>query len=472
MANTARVFNLKGINTKIQPFQQVDGQIIHCQNLYTNQIGAKTKRPGYTTFNGTADGSAVTSLFQYQKNDGTTNYLYRASGSSLYYYNEGAGTGDWTLCGNGTIGAGAHVGNTTFNDVMIVGDGVGSTRHTTNGTSFTNTTLAPIGAYLANEFNRVFIGGTASELFYSSALDGTNWQTTGTSDSSSLTIGGGGKINGVFTAVDRIMITKTNGQMKKWDNYDLTTVPTTKGYSSPVSVADVDGYRIGLNRLGFFGYGGDRPEILSNPVEKHIYNSAGTGIDGSKFSTAAAGVYKYQYQCAVGTVTDDFTGIQIPDCVMNYNFQLDEWTDFKYQNFPTAYLNYVDRNGNEQTIFGDASGQVYKLDASTMSDNGSPIECSMIGFIHLGTPDNPKVFNKMHAFANPGCEATILLGVSEHFDLNKIKWVNYGSLTNGIHEIRTGIGWGHYLFFKIVESSITAPFTFYGFAVDWEEQGD
>jgi hypothetical protein len=468
---TKTVYNLKGLNTKIQPFDQVDGQVIHCVNMYTDLVGAKAKRPGYVTFNGTADGSAVNSLFQYQKGDGTTNYLYRASGSSLYYYNEGAGTGDWTLATNGTISPGAHVGKTIFDDVLILGDGVGSTRHTTDGVTFTDTSLAPIGQYFTNEFGRVFVGGTASDLFYSSANDGTNWQTSGTSDSSSLKIPGAGKINGVFASNDRVVSTKTSGAMKKWDDYALTSVPTTKGYASPYSVVDIDGYNIGLNPLGLFGYGGGRPEILSNPVEKHIYNNDNSGIAGSVFTTAPAGVNKYQYMISVGTITDSYTQIAIPDCVMCYNYQLDEWTDYQYANRPTAFTTYIDSSGNEQTIFGDSSGQVYKLAGTATSDNGTPINCSLIGFVHLGSPESEKIFNKIDAFANPGCEASLFLAASDVFDLSKVNWVGYGSLKSGKLEVRKALR-GNFLFYKVIESSTTVPFQFYGFAIEYDFQGD
>ena len=465
----SNVYNLKGINTKISPFSQTDGQITHCLNMYTDLIGAKRKRPGYVTFLGTAEGSAVNTMFQYLKEDGTTNYLYRASGSKVYWYNEGAGTGDWTLATNGTISAGAKMGATTFDDVLICGDGVGATRHTTVGTSFTDTTLAPIGRYFAQEFNRVFIAGTASDLFYSSPGNGTDW--AGTSDSSSMVISGPGKLNGVWSVADRIVATKTSGIMRKWDDYALTRVPTTKGYASYDSVGDIDGYLVGLNRLGYFGFGGGRPEIISNPVVKHIYNNSQSGIAGTVFANAPAGVYRYQYLASVGTITDEYTQHQIPDCVMVYDYQLDEWFDYRYFNRPTSFLNYLDKNGDEQLIFGDAVGQVYKLAGTATSDNGNPIECQLEGFIHLSTPERDKVWKKVEAFANPGCEAQIMFGASDTFDITKVQWGSSMSLRSGCSSIRRSIR-GRFLFYRVIESSITAPFEFYGFSVEADFIGD
>ena len=95
-----RMTTFKGINTRVQPFELRDGDLFRCVNLYTDQIGAKKKRPGYTSFLGTADGSQVQSMFHWESEDQSKRFLYRASGSSLYYYDYGVGTADWTLCGN------------------------------------------------------------------------------------------------------------------------------------------------------------------------------------------------------------------------------------------------------------------------------------------------------------------------------------------------------------------------------------
>src|SRR5258706_16404146 len=86
-------FNIGGVQTYTNPLPQ-DGQLIHAVNVVSFPYGAKTKRSGYSTFLGTADGSQVNSLIDYHQQDGTTFNLMRASGSSLYSSQQG--TGAWT----------------------------------------------------------------------------------------------------------------------------------------------------------------------------------------------------------------------------------------------------------------------------------------------------------------------------------------------------------------------------------------
>ena len=460
-----RVLNLGGINTKVQPLLTKDGELTRCLNLATDQIGAKRKRPGYVAFRDTADGSAVNSLFSWEKEDGTTRYIYRASGAGLYY-SDLNGTANWAVCGNGTITAGNHVGQAVLGDTMVVGDGAGSTRHSTNGTSFTDTTLAPVGEHLAvSSDRRVFICGTDSQLYWSVTNDATNWNTTGTSDSSSLRIPGAGKLNGVFNAASLITMTKASGLMHKWDGYSLDTVPTNLAYTSPYSVKQLEGYHIGLNRQGFFGYGGDRPEILSNPIEHQIYNDSGSAVAGTSFNSAPGGVYRKNYYCAVGTTTDDTTEQTVNNCVEVYNFQLDEWYNYQFANFPTAFHTYKDSNGVEQFVFGDGSGQVYTLSGTATSDNGAAIECALEGFLHLGIPDQNKRWQKLWAFANPGCKAQIQVAASDTFQKDTLNWIDIGDLSSGVTECAIGQS-GRFLFYRLHESSTDARFQFFGFAAD------
>src|SRR3989304_1191249 len=149
--STANLNSISGLNLR----QSLLGhsQLIRAVNVTTNQIGAKEKRPGYGTYLGTPDNNTVNTLFDWHRNNGTQFWNYRASGSSLYYSTQG--TGAWTICGNGTISEGAHVGHAVLNDVMIIGDGIGSTRHSSDGTSFTNTTLAPVAEFFEEYQGRI-----------------------------------------------------------------------------------------------------------------------------------------------------------------------------------------------------------------------------------------------------------------------------------------------------------------------------
>jgi len=470
-----RVLNLGSLNHKVSPMQQKDGDLLACVNLQTNLVGAKQKRPGYSTFLGTTpNGSAVDNMFVFEKEDGTSSWIYANAGGKLYYYDVNVGTADaWTICGNGTITAGELVGNTVLNDTLVISQNNGTTRHTTDGTSFTDTSLAPAGNQLSQGYNRVFISGTSSTLTYSSLGNGTNWLSTGTADSSSLVIPGAGKINGVFSANNKIVSVKTSGKMHTWDSYSRREIPTTQGFSSPFSRAEVEGFHMGITRLGYYGFGGGRPEILSNAVEKQIYNSKSTGINGAIFDSAPGVIDKYNYMCAVGTVNDDIIENEVTNAVHVYNYQLNEWFNFSYGHNPDCFVSYKDNSGDKHLLLASSS-QVYKVAETTYSDSGKPIEAYLEGFIHFGAPETEKLFHRMWAFSNRGCQAKIQIALSDTFHKEEKEWVDIGGLERGRTEYEfptNGRNRGGFLFYRLYESSSDERFTFYGFAFDVEGVG-
>jgi len=461
---TVRATNIGGLNLYINPLLVEEGSLIRSVNVDSYPYGAKTKRVGYATFQGTADGSAVTSLFSWTKNDGSL-FVYRASGSKLYH--SVGGTGAWTTSGNGTITAGNHVGYAVLGDTLIVGDGSGSTRHSTNGTSFTDTTLAPIGEHFAQFQNRIYIGGTASTMFYSTTGDATNWNTSGTSDSSSLTIPGEGKISGVNNINDRIIANKTSGKMFRWDGYSLVDVSTNLGPSSPYSVSQAEGYNLWLSRLGIIGYGGAKPQLFSNPIQSQIYNDSGNGIVGTVFDTAPAVTHRYDYMVAVGTVTDDFTSEAVNNAIIKYDFQKNEFLNYEFANFPKAFCSYKDAAGVQRLIFGDSSGQCYTFGGTAVTDNGSAIECSVEHVFHLNVPELDKKFKWYTGFFNPGCEAQVSIAISNTYTKASKKWSDLGDVVDGVVEYRFPEGSrGKLLFVRIKEYSTTSRFVYYGSVID------
>ena len=458
-----RVLSLGSLNLKVSPLLHKDGDLIRCINFEKDQVGALKKRPGYTTYLGTANGSSVVDLFTWQKDDGTTFWNYRNSGGRLYYSTQG--TGAWTQCGNGTVVAGSHLGHAVLENTLIVGQAGGTTRHTTSGTAFTDTTSAPAEEFFASKFNRIWNGGTASNLFYCTAGTATDW----TTDSSSIKIPGPGKINGIFVANDKVVITKNSGMMFTYDNYNLRQVPTDIGPSSPQSFAQREDYWFYLNRLGFFGYGGDRPKIISNPIEKQIYNDDATGIAGTAFDASPGGIYKYDYYCAIGSVTDDFTKETVANCIEKYDYQLDEWSNYTFSDFPTAFDTYKDASGDEKMIFGAANGQCYTFGGTAISDNGSAIESIAEGVLAFGSPESDKYFREFWAFASPGCQASLQIAITDSFDRNSLKWESVGGLSNGcVHYGFPPESRGKLLFWRVSEMSVDTRFTLYGFCVDLE----
>jgi len=470
MADTtkvARPINVKGLNLYTNPLLKQSGELIRAVNVVSEPYGAKSQRPGYVNYLGTADGSAVTTLFSWTKDDGTTLYTYRASGAGLYYSTQG--TGAWTICGNGTISAGAHVGYAVLGNTMMICDGAGSTRYTTSGTSFTNGTLAPVAVDLCEYQRRIYAAGTASTLFYSTTNDATNWNTSGTSDSSSFTVPNAGKLSRIYTVADRLIAAKNSGRMYKWDGYSLIDMATDAGPSSPYSVASTEGYYFWLNRKGIFGYGGAKPELLSNAIQPIIYNNAGGGISGAGFGTAPATTHVYDFMLACGSVTDDFTNDNIPRGVVDYNYQKNEFLTHNFAHAPTAFHSFKNADGNQQLIFGDATGQCYTYGGTATSDAGSPIESVIEGIIDLNQPELDKKWQWVWGFFNPGCEAVVSAYIGDTYDRDGKRYRVLGTPRGGLLETTfPSDSRGKFLFYKITNISTTKGFSFYGLSVQAE----
>lgn len=467
-AITREYFNSAGINTYQNPLQ-LDGALIHAVNVVSQPYGAKSKRTGYSTFLGTADGSAVNSLFAFPNigNDSTKMNLFRASGSSLYHSVQG--TTAWTLSGNGTITAGNHFGAVILDNVLIGGDGAGSTRHSTNGTSFTDTTLAPIAEYFEQFQNRIYAAGTASTLFYSTTNDASNWNTSGTSDSSSFEVPGSGKMGKIFKSVDKLIATKSTGIMQKWDGYALIDMATNYGPSSPYSIANSEDFRFFINQYGLYGYGGAKPQLLSNAIQRQFYNNAGSAIAGTAFSTIPAECHIYDYLASVGNLTDDFTQRTITNAIIKYDYQKNEFLNWSFANKPTALLSYTDITNAKQLIFGDSTGQCYKLDTTT-TDNGVAIPCEMVYVFTGGQPEFEKEWHWWRGFFNPGCEAKVQIATSDIFSYSRLRWYDLGDLSNGFVEYRfpPEANKGRLLFVRIYESSKNSRMTYYGCALSFD----
>jgi hypothetical protein len=454
-----------GINTYINPIDpNNDGVLIHAVNVASNYYGIKTKRPGYTAFLGTPDTAQVNSLFAFPNigNDPTKINLYRASGTILYHSLQG--TGAWTTSGNGTISSGAHFGQAILDNVLIGGDAVGSTRWTTNGTSFTNGTLAPVAEFFEQYQNRIYADGTSSTRFYSTTNDAKNWNTSGTSDSNSFQVPGAGKLGMPIKVADKLVATKSSGIMQKWDGYSQIDMATNYGPSSPYSVAGVEGYKFFINQLGLYGFGGAMPQLLSNAIQRQFYNIQNSGIAGTAFSTIPGVTHKYDYLASVGTIVDDFTSRTVSNAIIKYDYQKNEFLNWSFANNPTAYLSYKDTSGSQQLLFGDANGQCYQMDTTT-TDNGAAIPMEMVFFFTGKMPHVDKQWRWWRGFFNPGCEAKVQVACSDVFDYQSLIWTELGDCSSGFIEYHFNDprnNRGRFLFVRIYESSRNSRTTFYG----------
>src|SRR3990172_939318 len=247
----SRVYGISGINLKVQPLNHKEGDLLRSVNSETFPVGAKRKRPGYTTYLGTMpNGSAVQGLFNFSRNNGTQFWNYAFAGGLLYYSQQG--TGDWSISGGGTFSPAGTITHAVLEDTLCVSDGVGSVFNTTTGTSFSGAAASPVAVSLEEYHQRIYAAGTASNLFWSNVGTPSDW----TNDSSSVLVPGEGKLLSIFKSADRLIANKNSGKMYKWDEFDLVDLATNLGPTSALAIGDIEDYRIFPNRRGFFGYGG------------------------------------------------------------------------------------------------------------------------------------------------------------------------------------------------------------------------
>lgn len=469
-SQTITNFNIGGLNLYTNPLYNQNGQdgiLLRAVNVDSYPLGAKTKRPGYQTFLNNL-GTQTQNLFSFSKSDGTSIFLYNFSGGTLQFYDAGIGTAtSWTPCVNGTFSGGTHLGHTILLDTLICGDGVNPTRHTTDGTTFTNTTLAPVGEHFEQYQNRVYIGGTASTLFYSVTNDATNWNLTGTSDSSSLQIPGAGKINKVFKVADRLHINKTQRNLFRWDGYTLYDMSTTIGMTSPYSFGTVEDSGFYINQLGVYLIDSNGPQLISNAITRYFYNESSLGALGTSFGTAPGKVHKYDYYAAIGSTQDDFTNEPLNNAIVKYNYQKNEFLMYQFTDAPTAFHSYIDNMGSQQMIFGGTAGQVFKYGNTTTNDNGNTIPAVIDMLFNFNQPHFDKEWRFIWLFFNPGCEAQVSVAMSNTFIKGKKQWIDLGDATSGIVQFKfPNAARSKLLYLKIREASKTSRFTFYGCAIE------
>jgi len=498
-------FNPTGIDT-YQNIIQTDGQLIHALNVYQPGVGVLAKRPGNIAFLNNPDSAQVQNLFAFGDQNGTTLNLYRASGSLLYY--SAQGTANWTICGNGTINNLNHVGHTILNNTMIIGDGAGSTRHTTNpGTSFTNTTNAPVAQYFTQYHQRVYASdGTSSVLTYSSYGSADNWNIAVPADSSSFVVPDEGAIGPSFVAGDRLNITKTRGKMYIWDETSLIDTTTKFGPTVPWSIGNIDENWYYVNQMGIFQTDGATRTVLSNAIQNQFYNSQGLGASDQQFIKNGYGygdAHKWDYFVSVGTLTDSFVGRQINNAIIKYDYQKNTFVNWAFPTLPTAIHSYIDTNYQKQLIWGDVNGNVYQLSPTATSDNGVPIPSEAVFLFTYASQYNTfsptsaqtifgssyeKKWNWLRLFFQPGNEVNIQYAFSNGMNYQHLKWSeaintrtqgapnNYWQVSDGVVEIRFPTNdpnfqpRSRFLFLRIYDDSDSSQWVYRGAQIDAEIQ--
>jgi len=459
-----RQTSIGGINVKSNPLG-TSGELLRAVNVDPYHVGAWKRRPGFIPYLNAVDTASVSCMFNFRPGYDGRFWNYRISGGTVYYSTKG--TGNWTICGMGTFGqfgVGAFCSPAISEERLFIGDGTAITRDTGNtGTSFGAAVEAPPSRFFSQFQNRIWAGYEYLAA-YSNVGTPTDWG----NDSSSISIPGAGYVNQMFKSNDRLVFCKDSGEMFRYDGDSLVDCATTMGPSSPQSLGTIEDYRFYLNRLGIWGYGGGKPQLISNKIEKQIYNDSGLGIAGTAFSNAPGIAHRYDYLLSVGSIQEDLTSEGINNALILYDYRLNLFRNYSLATRPTAFLSYADASGNQQLSFGDGSGKCYQMAGTATTDNGTAITAYIEGFVH-GDTFLEKKWNWLRMMFNPGCQAVIQVAITDTFTKANKQWQTVGQAQNGVVEYGFPSGSrGRFLFYKISDSSITTPFEWYGYEIDAE----
>lgn len=504
-------FNIQSVDSFTNPLQS-DGQLIYALNTVNVPQGGISKRGGYRTYLNNPDNAQVNALFSFPHQDGTTLQIYRASGSQLYYSLQG--TTNWAVAGGsagtdagGTILNGNYVDSTILNNVMIIADG-GTVRHTTNGSIFVNTVNAPANSQYMTQFHqRVYASdGTSSNFTYSSYGSADNWSVTLPADSSSFTVPSEGAITKSFVAGDRLTIPKNKGKMFNWDDITLVDMSTSYGPTSPRAISQIDDYWFYIQQVGIFGFDGANKELLSVPIQR-VFAGIKSISNISSFNLIAGGnalgaSFWWDYYAVTGHLQDEFTGKVIENGIIKYDYQNKAFTYWQFNDFPTAINSSYDKDGHQQLLFGNASGQCFLYDRTSTSDNGVAIPSEMIylfTYASQGSQFTPssasalsgqswqKRWKYLRAFLTPGCEINVQYAFSDSLDPQRLKWSSaintrdrgspsdWWQFSDGVLEMRfsndsNNLPRSRFLFVRYYESSDSSQWSLYGQQVDAEPQ--
>lgn len=497
-------FNIQSVNTYQNPLES-DGQLIHALNVINFPSGALAKRGGYRAILNNL-GSQVNGLFAFPFQNGTQLYTYAEAGGTLF--SSFQGTANWTTTNFGTTQiADNYIGNAVFNGILAIADGTNTLWTSTNGTLFTQPGSAPVAQYLEVFHNRLYTtDAISSNVQYSVANDPTNWSNSGTSDSSELITTSPGACEGMFVAGDMLQITKSKGDIFRWDDTTLVDVSTVYGPTSPKSITQIDDYWFYINGLGIFGDDGANKQLLSAPIQRMFYNRLGVNVSGVNLindGNALGATFQWDYISVVGNMNDDFTGKVLTNALIKYDYQKNAFVYWQLNDFPTAITSYVDLFNHQQLLFGNSSGQVFQYDPGATSDDGAPIETEMVFLFTYAAQSNTfsptsaqtimgssyeKKWNWMRLFFNPGDECNIQFAFSNTMQPQHLKWSSprltrdrgqsnddWFQVSDGVVEIRfpndtNNTPRSRFLFLRIYDESDASQWTFYGSQIDAEIQ--
>lgn len=489
------VLNFGGINNKYAPQHIQDNQASDLMNVVFDELGAITKRNGYTSLL-TIDNNPIQSILPYYQSNGTKTFLI-TSGTSIYQWTVSPtytwGSMKWgsAIWGSappiktGLNANGARFTASTFYDKIYLLNG-----NTTDGlmkwdgANFGTVAGAPNGQFVVTHKNRLYIAGdpnNPSRLYMSDlgspeSFPSLNFIDVNTND--------GDKITGIAEHLDSLVIFKERSihvlRGTGPSNYNLLDMHQNHGCISHWSIVQASNVLFYLSRDGVYEFNGKTIYLVSDPIMGSVQGINGQTAWNQGYLNVACGIdYKNKYWLAIpegGTNTTN-------NRVYAYDYIHKIWTRF---DIPVSCFGIFDSTNGHILYSGDPkTGNVYQQDTGG-NDNGNPINAYLTTkAFDFGSPAHYKSYKGLFFYAAQQLSG-YSINISYIADFGRFKktiqmnlgkgktsqwgtalWGQspWGAVPNVASKTSNVAGQSRYLQFSVQGNGLDEPFVFYGWVI-------
>jgi hypothetical protein len=424
--------NYGGLNTKDSSIQIADNESPDCQNVYFTTKGAIVKRNGYTKLNESDipdTGDQITSLYQYNLNDGST-YFIASAGDTVYKMESLDGTWDditdtdvtvtpdkkwkWITADNKLVGT-----NDTNPPLKWTGTGYVSALDIPTGVTAIRDIVEYRNYYIAG--NIILDGNRlSSRIYYSGLKDITTWSALSFID---IAPSDGDYITSLQVLGGDLYVCKTKSIYRMRVTGDAVSPFVVSKTASHVGCVSTHGI-ININNTllfpsydGFYAFNGESSSKISTKIDPTY-----AGITKSQLANIVVTHYAEQNQVR-WSVADGNTN----DTVLLWDYSNNAWS--KFTGINGAYATSYYHNGDERIYHGDYAGFVYENDKGD-SDAGTAIDAYWTSkWFDFGSAGQNKRITNMVIVTDDSGDYDLNVGYSYDFGPNNERTliVNMGS---------------------------------------------
>lgn len=493
--------SLKSSNVNLSPLiQPPDAPVIlnGCTNAW--KLGAIIKDTGYFLIDAQIRaGKTIGGLFNFVQNPTTekmlvtldnaagtdTELYYRASGAGSWTEIPGAETA-WTVAGQkvemvGFIGYCFFVGYNSTADTWLP---VGSLTGTTFSTA-TNVTSMPQGKYIVRYRDRLYVLNVrygaanypyrivASSIPVAGAI---TWSTSGDPTDTTggfLDVDYSYQITGGSVNWDRLVVfTDYNAYL--YDGSSFKQVWAT-GCVAHRTIKNHGAYMIWANSDGVWVSTGGQPQNISGEMVDFFRNS-------SSPTSWFAEITDEVYCIYLGSVT--VNGRSYTNCELRFNIAVSTWEAREWAGSMAIYANYFS-SGKKIRYMGNADGQVWQKakytdstlvsgDAqATAGTGGTAIRAEFeLAPIILNSLDQVKRLKSIIAYAERAQNVGLYARIIDKNSRVLMPYKPLGRLTQYINSFDVNVDDGVIIQISGSEYSTAPYFSFLGYALDIESEGE